>query len=153
MSTTIWRWFPHGLIGCMGLVFLVNAYMVYDAYRTYPGTAGTDGFDLSNEYKQVLATVRQQAALGWQIEAAETDAHYPLLQLTDRAGAALAATSIDARAERPVGPPRVTALTFRAVGDGRYQADTALVAGQWDILLTVHADGHPYSATRRLVVK
>jgi nitrogen fixation protein FixH len=153
MSTTIWRWFPHALIAAMGLVFLVNAYMVYDAYRTFPGTAGTDGFDLSNEYKEVLATAEQQAALGWRIEAAETAAHYPVLRLTDRAGVALTATSIEAYAERPVGPAEVTPLSFRPIGDGRYQADTSLVSGQWDLMLTVQADRSRYNATRRLVVR
>jgi nitrogen fixation protein FixH len=153
MSTTIWRWFPHGLIASMGLVFLVNAYMVYDAYHTFPGTAGTDGFDLSNEYKHVLAAAQQQATLGWRIEAEATDEHYPVLHLTDRTGAALTVTTIDARAERPVGPVDATLLTFRPAGDGRYQADTFLVPGQWDIMLTVHAGERLYSATRRVVVK
>jgi nitrogen fixation protein FixH len=153
MSTTIWRWFPHGLIASMGLVFLVNGYMVYDAYRTFPGTAGTDGFDLSNEYKHVLAAARQQAALGWRIEVETTDQRYAVLRLTDRMGAPLTATTIDARAERPVGPADSTALVFRPAGDGRYQADTPLVSGQWDIMLTVHAEGRLYSATRRVVMK
>jgi nitrogen fixation protein FixH len=153
MSTTIWRWFPHGLIASMGLVFLVNAYMVYDAYSTFPGTAGTDGFDLSNEYNQVLAATQQQAALGWRIEASEAAGHYPVLRLTDRTGIPLTAITIDARAERPLGPANVTALTFHPIGDGRYRADTVLVSGQWDIMLIVHADGRPYSATRRLVMQ
>jgi nitrogen fixation protein FixH len=153
MSTTVWRWFPHGLIGTMGIVFAVNGYMVYDALSTFPGVAGRDGFDLSNEYKRVLATAQQQAALGWQIEAGVTNERFPVLRLTDRTGAPLTATEIKAQAERPVGPVDSTALTFRAIGDGRYQTDTSLFSGQWDIMLTVHADGQMYNATRRLVVK
>jgi nitrogen fixation protein FixH len=153
MNTTIWRWFPHGLIGVMGIVFAVNAYMVYDAYHTFPGVAGTDGFDLSNQYKRVLATAQQQAALGWQIEADANNDRLPVLRLTDRAGAPLTATEINARAERPLGPVDATTLTFRAIEDGRYQADASLASGQWDIMLTVGADGRQYSATRRIVVK
>jgi nitrogen fixation protein FixH len=153
MSTTVWRWFPHGLIATMGLVFLVNGYMVYDAYDTFPGVAGRDGFDLSNEYKRVLATAQQQAALGWQVEASVTDERFAALRLTDRTGAPLTATEINAQAERPVGPADSTALTFRLVGDGRYQAETSLYSGQWDIMLTVHAGGREYRATRRVVVK
>jgi nitrogen fixation protein FixH len=153
MNTTVWRWFPHGLIAAMGFVFAVNGYMVYNAYHTFPGSAGTDGFDLSNDYKRVLAAAQQQAALGWQIEADVTASRYPLLRLTDRNGAPLAAAAIDARAERPVGPADTTVLTFRSVGDGRYQADTSLFSGQWDVMLTVRADGRQYSATRRVAVK
>ena len=103
----------------MGLVFMVNAYMVYDAYHTFPGIAGIDGFDLSNEYKRVLATAQQQAALGWQIEAEVTTDHFPVLRLTDRAGAPITVADIDAQAERPVGPLDLTVLTFRPIGDGQ----------------------------------
>ena len=153
MSTTVWRWFPHGLIGSMALVFLVNGYMVYDAYSTFPGVAGRDGFDLSNEYKRVLATAQQQAALGWQVEAGVAGDRFPLLRLTDRNGAPLTATEITAQAERPVGPLDSTPLAFHPVGNGGYQADTSLFSGQWDIMLTVNADGQQYRATRRVVVK
>jgi nitrogen fixation protein FixH len=137
----------------MGIVFAVNGYMIYDAYSTFPGVAGRDGFDLSNEYKQVLATAQQQAALGWQIEAGVTGEHFPWLRLTDRTGEPLTATEINAQAERPVGPANLTALAFRLIGDGQYQADTSLYSGQWDIMLTLRADGREYRATRRVVVK
>jgi nitrogen fixation protein FixH len=153
MRTTVWRWFPHGLIATMGLVFLVNFYMIYDAYNTFPGVAGRDGFDLSNEYKRVLATAQRQAALGWLVEAGVTDERFPRLRLTDRTGVPLSATEIEAQAERPVGPAGSTALDFRLMGDGRYQADTSLYSGQWDIMLTLHADGQEYRATRRVIVK
>jgi nitrogen fixation protein FixH len=153
MNTTVWRWFPHGLIATMGIVFLVNGYMVYDAYSTFPGISGKDGFDVSNEYKRVLETAQQQAALGWQLEAALADDRFPVLRLTDRTGAPLTATKIDAQAERPVGPVDTTALAFRSIGDGRYRSDTSLYSGQWDIMLTVHIDGLEYRATRRLAVK
>lgn len=153
MNTTVWRWFPHGLIATMGIVFLVNGYMVYDAYSTFPGISGKDGFDVSNEYKRVLETAQQQAALGWQVEAGVVDERFPVLRLTDRTGAPLSATGINAQAERPIGPVDATVLTFRSIGDGRYLADTSLSSGQWDVMLTVHADGRDYRATRRVVVK
>lgn len=153
MNTTLWRWFPHGLIASMAIVFAVNGYMVYDALQTFPGQAGQDGFDLSNEYGRVLATVQQQSALGWGIEAGMTATRYPVLRLTDRAGAPLANAAIDARAERPVGPAQATVLAFRQLEAGRFQADTALFSGQWDILLTVRSDGKLYSATRRVTVQ
>lgn len=153
MNTTVWRWFPHGLIATMGIVFLVNGYMVYDAYSTFPGISGKDGFDVSNEYKRVLETAQQQAALGWQVEAGVVDERFPVLRLTDRTGAPLSAIGINAQAERPIGPVDATVLTFRSIGDGRYLADTSLYSGQWDVMLTVHADGRDYRATRRVVVK
>ncbi len=153
MNKTAWRWFPAGMIAAMAVVFAINGTMIYDAVTTFPGQAGQDGFDLSNEYQRVLATARQQAALGWQVEAGVTAARTPVLRLTGRNGTPLQDVAIDARAERPVGPEDTTVLTFRAKGDGRFLADTTLFSGQWDILLRVRADGHAYSATRRVVVK
>lgn len=153
MNTSAWRWFPHWLIASMGFVFLVNAYMVYDAFTTFPGVAGQDGFDLSNEYKQVLEAARQQAALGWQVEAGIDASQVPTLRLAGKDGANLAATAIIARAERPVGPPTTTVLSFHPVGEGRYQADSTLAAGQWDIVLNVQANGHVFNATRRVAAQ
>ncbi len=153
MDTTVWRWFPIGLIGVMGLVFAINGVMIYDAVQTFPGAAGEDGFDLSNEYKRVLAAAERQAALGWQIEAEVTPAHFPVLRLTDRSGAPLAPVAIEAHAERPIGPLDSTALQFHPVGDGKFQADTSLFSGQWDIMLTVRSNDGRYRATRRVIVK
>lgn len=152
MDNTVWRWFPHGLAAAMGLVFLVNGYMVYSALHTFPGQAGQDGFDLSNEYAKVLSKAQQQAALGWQVDAGDTPAHKAQLRLADRNGQPLAGVTIEAQAERPVGPPETTSLAFNPVERGLYRSDTTLTGGQWDIMLTVHAGGHQYTATRRVVV-
>jgi hypothetical protein len=85
MNTTVWRWFPLGLIAVMGLVFAVNGYMVYTALSSFPGIAGTDGFDLSNGYGRVLQAAAQQSALGWRIESGLDETRHPLLLLTDQA--------------------------------------------------------------------
>ena len=153
MSTTAYRWFPHGLAAAMGVVFVINGYMVYIALSSFPGVAGTDGFDLSNGYNRVLATAAQQSALGWQIEAGQDDARHPMLRLTDRLGAPLTGAAIDARAERPLGPPDTTVLGFHAIDPARYQADAALFPGQWDLLVTVTSGESRFTTTRRIVVK
>jgi len=153
MNTTVWRWFPHGLIAAMALVFAVNGYMVYDALQTFPGQAGQDGFDLSNEYQRVLATAQQQAALGWRIEAELTGTRNPVLHLSDRTGTPLADAAIEAHAERPVGPAETTVLTFQPLEAGRFQSDKSLYSGQWDLMLTVLAHDQQYTTTRRIIVK
>jgi nitrogen fixation protein FixH len=153
MNTTVWRWFPLGLIAAMGFVFLVNGYMVFIALSSFPGTAGTDGFDLSNDYKRVLQAAARQSALGWHIEAELDAARHPILHLADRTGAPLIADAIDAQAERPVGPAETTVLAFRPIGEGRFQADQTLFSGQWDIMVTVHEGGQFESTTQRMVVR
>jgi nitrogen fixation protein FixH len=153
MKRSAYRWFPWGLFAGMMVAFLVNAYMVYAAVQSFPGVAGTDGFDLSNGYDKVLAASAKQTALGWQVEASLDDSRHPVLQLTDRTGAPLPGVTIDAHAERPLGPPETTALAFHTLDQGRYQAEAALSAGQWDVLATVTSGENRYITTRRLVVK
>ena len=137
----------------MAVVFAVNGYMVYAALRSFPGIAGTDGFDLSNGYGKILEAEERQAALGWQVIAAVDADRRAHLRLTDKAGAPLPGAAVTARAERPVGPPEETPLAFHPASGGDLIADTTLFSGQWDVLLTVESGGSTYTATRRLVVR
>jgi nitrogen fixation protein FixH len=148
-----WRWFPIGLIAAMGFVFLVNGYMVYTAVLSFPGESGQDGFDLSNAYGKVVETADRQAALGWRITASQAEQKRPLLRLLGQDAAPLPPALIDATAERPVGPPETTRLTFQPLPQGRYVADISLADGQWDILLTIRAGNQRFTTTRRLIVK
>jgi nitrogen fixation protein FixH len=153
MNTTVWRWFPLGLIAAMGFAFAVNGYMVYTALRSFPGTAGTDGFDLSNGYGRILQAAADQAALGWRIEPSLDENRHPILHLTDRAGAPLAADALEAHAERPVGSIQTTTLVFQPIGEGRFQSEQALFSGQWDLMVTVHAGGQAKTTTQRVIVR
>jgi nitrogen fixation protein FixH len=153
MNVTRWRWFPLGLAAAMGCAVAVNGIMVYAACSGFPGVAGADGFDLSNQYNRVLAAARQQGELGWQIAADAPDSRSPVLRLSASDGSPLEVTSITARAERPVGPVDAIRLSFHQGADQGYRTDTSLPAGQWDIMLTILADGRSFSATRRIVVK
>ncbi len=137
----------------MLLVIAVNVGMVVAALDTFPGKAGSDGFDLSNRYNQVIERVQQQAALGWTVQA-ETDGSRPVLLLTDQAGKPLRQAVIRATAERPLGATDSTALTFLETQPGRYVADVALAErGQWDLMLSARAMGHELTTTRRILVR
>jgi nitrogen fixation protein FixH len=153
MNTTAWRWFPLGLIAVMGFVFAVNGYMVYSALSSFPGIAGTDGFDLSNGYARVLQAAAQQSALGWRIESGLDETRHPLLHLTDQTGTPLRPDALEAHAERPVGPAETTVLNFQPLGQGRFQSEQTLFSGQWDVMVTVHAGGQTDSTTRRVIVR
>ena len=148
-----WWWFPWAMVGSLGVVVAVNGVMVWFALGTFPGAAGSDGFDLSNHYDRVLARVEREAALGWKLSVLPSDGSHPIVIVTDRAGAALHDARIGGVAERPIGPPETTPLTFHEAAAGRYVADVALgMPGQWELQLSVNADGHAIAATRRIVV-
>jgi nitrogen fixation protein FixH len=149
-----WRWFPWALIGGLGIVMAVNGYMIATALRTFPGVAGRDGFDLSNDYNHLLAAAARQAALGWKVEAGTDHTGHATLVLTDRTGTGLTGADISATAERPLGPRERTPLEFHAAGAGHYvAADVLPQKGQWDLLLTVSIAGRTMDATRRVILR
>lgn len=149
-----WRWFPWAIAAAMLAVIAVNAGMMWAAMHTFPGQAGSDGFDLSNRYDRVIDRVQQQAALGWSVQAAADAERHPVLLLRAGSGAQLTGAVLHATAERPVGPEHATALAFRETAPGRYVATAALdERGQWDVLLSASAQGHTYTTTRRILVQ
>ncbi len=108
---SLWRFFPWAVAGSLGLVMVVNAGLIWWALSTFPGQAGGDGFDLSNDYGRLLGVAERQAALGWSMAATLRDRH-PMLTFVDRAGQPIADLAIVANAERPLGPPKTTGLHF-----------------------------------------
>lgn len=154
LQHSTWRWFPWAVALSLLVVIVVNVGMMWAALSTFPGTAGADGFDLSNHYDHVLDQVAQQAALGWTVQASVDDGAHPRIVLTDRAGAPLLGARIQARAERPIGPAEATLLSFQATGDGAYRAVQALpTPGQWDLLISAGVEGRTVNTTRRVIVR
>lgn len=153
-ARSAWRWFPWAVAAALLFVVLVNGGMIWAALGTFPGIAGSDGFDLSNHYDRVLDVAARQAALGWRVQVSVDAQAHPAIALTDRAGAPLVGARIQAHAERPLGPAEVTTLTFQGTRDGQYRAAQALPAsGQWDLLISASVEGKTVSATRRVIVK
>jgi nitrogen fixation protein FixH len=149
-----WRLFPWLVAGAMTVVVVVNAGMIYAALASFPGKAGNEGFELSNQYDAVLDHARQAEELGWTITAVAGKAGMAEVVLTDRNGAPLTGATVGAAAERPLGDPKVRQMTFHEGTAGRYVADAALpLPGQWDLTLSASADGHTMAATRRIVVR
>ncbi len=148
-----WRWFPWAVALSLLVVIIVNVGMMWAALSTFPGTAGADGFDLSNHYDHVLDQVAHQATLGWAVQASVDAEAHPRIALTDRAGVPLVGARIQARAERPIGPAEATVLTFQAAGDGVYRAAQSLpTPGQWDLLISAGVEGRTVNTTRRVIV-
>jgi len=151
---SIWRFFPWFVAAAMGVVVAVNFGMAYTALHTFPGNAGSDGFDLSNHYDRVLERVAREAALGWSARVEVDSSGHPIVLLSDRSGSGLAGARIAATAERPIGDPRGTTVGFTEASPGRYVGGVALdEKGQWDLEFTATAGGHEFVSTRRIVVR
>jgi nitrogen fixation protein FixH len=149
-----WRFFPWLVVAAMGVVVAVNAAMIYAALASFPGKAGNDGFDLSNEYNAVLDHAQHEAELGWTMLMRTDGTGRPEVILADRQGSPLSGASIGASAERPLGDPQTHRLLFSETAAGHYVADTALTSpGQWDLTLSASADGRRMAVTRRIIVR
>ena len=149
-TTSGWRYFPFAIIGALAFVIIVNAAMITTAVQGFPGKTGRNGFDLSNQYNAVLERADHAAALGWQAEASLRNSH-PVLRVLDSNAAPLANAQVTAEARRPVGPEHNGSFAFTTTGDGTHVATAALGApGQWDLLITVHANGQTWQTSKRL---
>jgi nitrogen fixation protein FixH len=146
-----WRFFPYYLIGAMLVVIAVNTDFIVTALKTFPGDAGSDDFDTSNRYDQILDLAAKQASLGWNMAiVADRDVR---LTLTGKGGKKLTDAKILAEAMRPLGAENRTALHFTETAPGFYAAPENLAAGQWDILLTVNLGADNTHITQRIIAQ
>jgi nitrogen fixation protein FixH len=146
-----WRFFPAYLILALFVVILVNIGFVVIAEKTFPGEINDNPYGIGNGYNKVLDDVARQQALGW-IIGARTEEGLVIVTARAKDGTMLPA-QVTAVAVRPLGDPKRTALYFSQAQDGSFQGQEALSPGQWDVMLTIHAQQTVYRATKRLVVR
>ena len=147
-----WDWFPWVVAASLAVVILINAGMIWAALATFPGQAGPDGYDLSNDYNRVLRAAARQRALGWHVALRLDAADRLTLRLAGPDGRPLVATVATVEAERPVGPRQVHRFALIPLAQGHYRAARPLPRGQWQVALRLRADGHGYSEQQRMIV-
>ena len=152
------RWIPWLFVGLFALVLVVNGSMIFVAFSTFPGLETTNAYQRGLAYNRQLDAVDQQEALGWKVafDFTQEEARRVALQLDleDRLGNRIQDADVRARFVRPTheGVDRTVALDHQ-IG-GRYQAQVALpLDGQWNIHLTVDADGQTYRLSERVFVR
>lgn len=159
------RWIPWMFVLGMVIVFIVNAIMAWLAVTTWSGLAVEQAYDRGRGYNQVIAEAERQQALGWQFALSldapaagprlHAGARRLVLTALDRDGAPLDMLAIAGTLRRPVERIADLPVTFRATGQGRYQAEIELPkAGVWDARLVAHgvAGAGPVQLYQRLVV-
>jgi nitrogen fixation protein FixH len=146
--------FPWFITAAMGAVIAVNCFMAYSALHTFPGNAGSDGFDLSNHYNAILARMKQQAVLGWTVQADIDQAGHPVVVMMDRSGAGLPGAKIEATAQRPLGERHARNVRFTEISPGHYLGDAVLdEKGQWELELWATTGGQEFGTTRRIMAR
>ena len=148
-----WDWFPWAIAASLAVVILVNAGMIWAALATFPGQAGEDGFDLSNNFNEMLHAAAKQKALGWHVTLGVDPTGHLGVTLAGPDGKPLPGATARAVAERPVGPRETQHVALPAQPGGRFRAVHRLARGQWQVALTIRAAGHVYAIDRRLIVE
>lgn len=153
------RWIPWVFVAGMLLVVAANAALVYFAMHSWDGLVSDRAFERGVVYNRLIAEAAAEEALGWKADVAyqanaKGKSASLVVTLRNADGRPMDRAALSLEAARPVGVQAPVAISPRYIGDGRYAADIEdLRAGQWDIRMTVAADGHEAHYTRRIVVR
>jgi len=131
-------WYPWIIAGGLGIVVVVNAFLFYFAWTTFPGLVmeRDDGAEALSVARFAAAKERQD--LGWQV-AFKYVSTGPrrgrvVTVVSDADGAALAGLEVTAKIVRPTHGGFDDTVALAATVPGSYEADLSLpLAGQWDV--------------------
>ena len=151
---------PWIFVGCMGLVFAVNAGMVAAAISTYSGLAHDNAFGRGLAYNRVLEAQERQDGLGWRVDvelgaaAAGDGGRLVRVRLADAGGAALADGHVSLELHRPVERVAPVMVPLQPTGPGTFEGRVVLArAGQFDARVVVLRGAERLDATRRVVAR
>ncbi|HZV20404.1 MAG TPA: FixH family protein [Hyphomicrobiales bacterium] len=154
---------PHSLMGkhvlliliCFfAAVFAANGIFLYSALSTRPGEEEGASYETGLHYNLKLAAARAQNELGWRHRVSHQDGKLSI-SFQDASGMPVDRLILQARLVRPATEQGGTAVEFKPVGPGVYEAPLAASAGNW--ILSIEARGGPnkavvYRAKERLWV-
>ena len=148
-----------GWIAMVALVFVINAFMVGQAFTTSPGLVNEQYYDKGKNYHETIAKRDQVAALGWNVvldkpsrPAFGASNTYRVIAV-DAAGVPLSADSVTLYAYRPADQSADFSMPFVAEGDGRFRADVRFpLKGMWDLVVAVKAGENDYEIAERTKV-
>ena len=140
-------------IAFFGVVIAVNMVMYRVATASFSGVETDSAYRVGLAYNTELAAARQQAALGWTVNA-KVDGERVLVDVRDKSdvvvpgleGEVVLAWPADRRLDRK------GALVPRE--GGRYEAvlDKALPPGQWDVIVTLRNKGERVFLSKNRVI-
>jgi nitrogen fixation protein FixH len=151
-------WYPYIYLGLLAVVMAVNGIMAYVASSTFDGLVTEHAYEKGNNYNAVLALARQQAKLGWAVDASLAPAasgHKGTISLrfSDKEGKPVDGLTVQAIAQRPTVTGYNITVPFQAGQNGTYTAQVDLpMGGEWDFDLMASGSGTVYQLQRRFVI-
>ncbi|TBW37181.1 nitrogen fixation protein FixH [Siculibacillus lacustris] len=149
------------LVGCFGIVFAVNGYMLYRAVSSFPGTVTESSYRDSQHFNDEIAAARAQAARGWKVSATavrDADGRAVLrVEARDATGAPIQGLAFKATLQHPANRAldRHVAMAAVAGGSGLFEgAATDVAPGKWDLVLEGDgAEGREFLSHNTLVLR
>jgi nitrogen fixation protein FixH len=123
------------ILGFFVAVISVNVVFIVMAVRTFPGEDVRRSYLQGLQYNATLAERREQAALGWRVNAAfRVGEQGEQLEVTlrDAQGVPIGDALVEGELRRPTTAEHDQALVFASAGEGRYRAPVSDVDdGVW----------------------
>lgn len=150
-----------GFVLFFGIVFGVNAYMIYGALSTFDGIETEGAYQKGRAYNHLLERMDAQRELGWRTAlstaALPGEGHRTRLTVDfhDAAGKPVQDLSVHGTFWRPVAAGADADAMLREVSPGTYEADFDLAhSGNWLIRIAAEgANGETFVQEQRIVLR
>jgi len=141
------------MLAFFGVIIAVNVTMAMFATRSWTGFVVKNSYVASQEFNEKAERGRAQAALGWTATLA-IDGSAVRYRLTDRAGAPVATSSVNAVFRRPTSDTEDRTFALEAGSEGWHVTPATLHDGVWIVEIDAEAGlEQPYRDVRRIVLK
>ncbi len=140
------------MVAFFGTIIAVNVTMAIIASKSWTGLVVKNSYVASQKFNGQVALQQQLLKKGWHGELTVNNGAY-LFQMSKNKQP-ISGCSVTGKAKRPVHERQDTALTFQAMGEGRYQAQALLNPGQWvlDLKALCPEAEHKFLQTVRFIV-
>jgi nitrogen fixation protein FixH len=151
-------WIPWIFVAGFGVVFCVNAIMIYIAATTWTGIAVNRSYDKGLHYNRNLEAAARMEALGWaasiETELTAERAGTVKVAVTRNDGEPLYRADVVIEFERPTHEGYDFVVPLEPAGSGLYSAAFAApLAGLWDLRLIVTRGADLYVTTERVLLR
>lgn len=151
-------WIPWIFVAGFGVVFTVNAIMVYVAATTWTGIAVNRAYDKGLHYNRNLEAAARMAALGWEAsietELTAERAGTVRVAVTENGGDPLTRADVVVEFERPTHEGYDFVVPLQPAGSGLYSAAFAApLEGLWDLRLVVTRGSDLFVTTERVLLR
>jgi len=145
------------LVGFFGIVFAVNAVMVYEALSTLSGVETDSAYQAGRMYEQEVAMAKAQAARQWRVDARLTPSADRVgidVVAHDAAGQPLAGMKATAVFERPTDRRLDQGVALDEGSAGHFQGSATVGPGQWDVVIELTRQNEQvFRSKNRVVLK